>query len=200
MTARAAKHKNAIKWLVAAVMLLNLGYFAIELYIGNSIGSVSLTADSIDFLGDAAINTLILVGLFTGTHLHPGLRHVMAALMLLPILATILLAWQKFDALEVPTLFPFMITGAGALLVNLICAFLLVIYSRLAEDVRAASYYYERNDAIANIAVICTGIFTAVFWTSAWPDLVVGVILGLINMKSAYTVWVTGRGLDQAVN
>ncbi len=200
MTARAATHKIAIRWLVAAVMFLNFGYFSTELYIGYTIGSVSLTADSIDFLGDAAINMLILVGLFTGTHVHPKLRQGAAAIMFIPVVATIWMAWHKFNLPEVPTLFPFMMTAAGALLVNLVCAFLLVIYSRLSEDVRAASYYYERNDAIANIVVICTGIFTAAFWTTGWPDLVVGVILGLINSKSAYRVWITGRALDRAVN
>lgn len=124
----------------------------------------------------------------------------MALGMLVPIAATIWIAWQKFHTPIVPVLFPFMMTAAGALLVNLVCAFLLVVYSRLSENVRAASYYYERNDAIANIAIMVTGVFTAAFWTTAWPDLAVGIILGALNAKAAWRVWVKGVGLDQAVN
>jgi Co/Zn/Cd efflux system component len=44
-------------------VLLNLGYFGVEFAVALAIGSVSLLADSIDFLEDAAVNGLILVAL-----------------------------------------------------------------------------------------------------------------------------------------
>ena len=43
--------------------VLNLGYFGVEFGVALTIGSVSLFADSIDFLEDAAVNGLILVAL-----------------------------------------------------------------------------------------------------------------------------------------
>ena len=48
---------------VALVALLNLGYFSVEFAVALAIGSVSLFADSIDFLEDAAVNALILLAL-----------------------------------------------------------------------------------------------------------------------------------------
>lgn len=45
------------------VLALNLGYFAVEFAVALAIGSVSLFADSIDFLEDAPINFLIFVAL-----------------------------------------------------------------------------------------------------------------------------------------
>src|SRR5690242_4708989 len=48
---------------VRAVALANLAYFGIEFAVATSIGSVSLFADSVDFLEDAAVNGLILLGL-----------------------------------------------------------------------------------------------------------------------------------------
>jgi hypothetical protein len=45
------------------VALLNLGYFTIEFGVARAIGSVSLFADSIDFLEDATVNGLILIAL-----------------------------------------------------------------------------------------------------------------------------------------
>ena len=48
---------------VTIVAALNLAYFGIEAAVAALIGSVSLLADSVDFLEDAAINTLIAFAL-----------------------------------------------------------------------------------------------------------------------------------------
>ncbi len=48
---------------IAVVALLNLAYFGIEFSVALAIGSVSLFADSIDFLEDTAINLLIPLAL-----------------------------------------------------------------------------------------------------------------------------------------
>ena len=45
------------------IRLVNLNYFGIEFGVARAIGSGSLFADSIDFLGEAAVNGLILVAL-----------------------------------------------------------------------------------------------------------------------------------------
>ncbi len=47
---------------VALVAILNLAYFGVEFTVALNIGSVSLFADSIDFLEDTAVNFLILEG------------------------------------------------------------------------------------------------------------------------------------------
>jgi hypothetical protein len=43
---------------VTLVALLNLGYFGVEFAVATAIGSVSLFADSVDFLEDASRNNL----------------------------------------------------------------------------------------------------------------------------------------------
>ena len=48
---------------VRLVAALNFAYFAIEFGVAKAIGSVSLFADSIDFLEDASVNTLIAIAL-----------------------------------------------------------------------------------------------------------------------------------------
>jgi Co/Zn/Cd efflux system component len=45
------------------VAALNLAYFGVEFAVALKIGSVSLFADSVDFLEDAAVNFLITVAL-----------------------------------------------------------------------------------------------------------------------------------------
>ncbi len=52
---------SGFRRIVRLVILLNLGYFGIEFIVASRIGSVSLFADSIDFLEDVSLNFLILV-------------------------------------------------------------------------------------------------------------------------------------------
>ena len=52
-----------LRKVVIIVAALNLAYFGVEFAVALAIDSVSLFADSIDFLEDASINFLILVAL-----------------------------------------------------------------------------------------------------------------------------------------
>ena len=53
---------DALRRTVRLVVLLNIAYFGIEFAVAVAIGSVSLFADSIDFLEDSSINFLIIRG------------------------------------------------------------------------------------------------------------------------------------------
>ncbi len=50
----------------------------------------------------------------------------------------------------------------------------------------------ERNDALANIAIIAAGLAT---WLhpSVWPDVVVGIGIALLNADAAREVWEAAR-------
>jgi len=52
-----------LRRVVRRVGLLNLGYFGVEFAVALTIGSVSLFADSVDFLEDASINFLIFAAI-----------------------------------------------------------------------------------------------------------------------------------------
>src|SRR6267142_251665 len=54
---------RSLRETVRLVAGLNLGYFGVEFAVALAIGSVSLFADSIDFLEDTSINFLILIAL-----------------------------------------------------------------------------------------------------------------------------------------
>ena len=57
------KNDLELRRVVRLVAILNLAYFGIEFAVGPAIGSVSLFADSVDFLEDATVNFLILMAL-----------------------------------------------------------------------------------------------------------------------------------------
>jgi hypothetical protein len=55
--------ERALRRAVILVALLNFAYFFVEFAVARVIGSVSLFADSVDFLEDASVNFLVLVAL-----------------------------------------------------------------------------------------------------------------------------------------
>jgi Co/Zn/Cd efflux system component len=177
---------------VLLVALLNLAYFGVEFAVALAIGSVSLFADSVDFLEDASINLLIAVGLGWSVQARARLGMVLAAIILVPVAATLWTAWQKFALPVPPQPIPLTLTGAGALLVNLACAFLLVRFRHHSGSLTKAAFLSARNDALANVAIIGAGLATAAT-LSAWPDLVVGLGIAILNADAARQVVAAAR-------
>jgi len=52
---------------------------------------------------------------------------------------------------------------------------------------------------LANIAIIAAGLVTAFFWSTAWPDLIVGLGIGVMNADAAREVWIAARQEHDAV-
>ena len=185
-------HAEGLRRAVAAVAALNLAYFGVEFLVALSIGSVSLFADSIDFLEDTAVNVLILFALGWSARKRSAVGMALAAILLAPGIATIWTAWQKFNLPVPPAPLPLSLAGLGALVVNLICAFLLAGYRSHAGSLSRAAFLSARNDAFANIAIIIAGFITAMT-LSPWPDLVVGLGIFLINLDAAREVFVAAK-------
>ena len=174
------------------VGLLNLGYFGIEFAVALAIGSVSLFADSVDFLEDASFNFLILAALGWSARRRAKVGMLLAVSLLIPSLATLWTAWKKFHVPLVPSPVPLSLTGAGALAINLSCALMLVQYRHRGGSLMRAAFLSARNDALANVAIIAAGLFT-VFFPSAWPDLILGLGIAVLNADAARQVWRTAR-------
>lgn len=172
----------------AAVAVLNLGYFGIEAALALAIGSVALFADSIDFLEDAAVNTLILIALGWGARWRARVGVVLGGLILFPTLATVWTAWEKLLEPAAPPALPLLLGGVGALVVNSACAFLIAPYRARGGSLARAAFLSARNDAIANAAIIAAAGVTAIT-LSPWPDLVVGLGILVLNARAAIEVW-----------
>src|SRR5262245_3894692 len=179
---------RALRRIVLIVALLNLGYFGVEFTVAILIGSVSLFADSIDFLEDASVNLLIFVGLTWSTRSRARLGMGLAGILLVLGLATLWTAAEKFMAPVAPDPVPLSLAGAGALAVNLTCALMLARFRHQAGSLTRAAFLSARNDALANIAIILAGGMTA-YTLSAWPDLIVGLAIAAINADAAREVW-----------
>jgi Co/Zn/Cd efflux system component len=181
-----------VRRVIRFVAILNLAYFAIEFAVALAIGSVSLFADSIDFLEDASVNLLILVALRWSAPRRARLGMVLAGILLVPGLATLWTAWHKFLIPVPPAPVPLSLAGAGALVVNLSCALMLTRYRHHAGSLTRAAFLSARNDALANIAIVGAGL-TTVFVRSAWPDLIVGLGIALVNAGAAREIYTMAR-------
>lgn len=182
---------------VAVVAVLNLAYFGVEVSVALAIGSVSLFADSIDFLEDTAVNGLILLALGWSARKRSLVGMMLAALLLAPGLATLWTAWQKFNLPIPPAPLPLSLAGLGALAVNLACALLLARFRSHGGSLSRAAFLSARNDAFANLAIIAAGLVTAAT-ISPWPDLLVGLGIFVINLDAAREVFVAARNENTA--
>jgi Co/Zn/Cd efflux system component len=182
----------ALRRIVGIVAALNLAYFGVEFAVALAIKSVSLFADSIDFLEDASINLLILVALGWTARQRAKLGMVLAGILLIPSLATLWTAWRQFSLPVAPDPASLSWTGAGALAVNLTCAFLLARYRHQGGSLSKAAFLSARNDALANVAIVAAGVVTALA-PSAWPDLIVGLGIAALNAGAAREVFSAAR-------
>jgi Co/Zn/Cd efflux system component len=184
---------TGLRRVVRLVALLNLGYFGIEFAVALAIGSVSLFADSIDFLEDTSVNFLILSALGWSAKHRARLGMGLAGILLIPGLATLWTAWEKLNVPVPPAPLALSLAGSGALAVNLSCAFMLARYRAHGGSLTRAACLSSRNDAFANIAIISAGLVTAFLWPSAWPDLIVGLGIAAMNADAAREVWTAAR-------
>jgi len=180
--------KDTLRRAVRIVALLNLIYFGVEFIVALLIGSVSLFADSIDFLEDTSINAMILMALAWSAPYRAVISKLLAGVIVIPGLATLWMAWQKVSLPLPPAPLPLSLTGIGALLVNFACAVLLVRVHHHGGSLGLAAFLSARNDVLANVAIILAGLATT-YTLSAWPDLIVGLGIALMNTGAAAEVY-----------
>jgi Co/Zn/Cd efflux system component len=168
------------------VALLNLSYFGVEFAVALAIGSVSLFADSIDFLEDASVNFLIFAALGRSAARRARVGMALAGILLVP-------AWDKLKVPVPPEPVPLILTGAGAWAINFGCAYMLARYRTLGGSLTRAAFLSARNDMLANIAIGAAGLVTVFLWRSAWPDLIVGLGIVAMNADAAREVWTVAR-------
>jgi Co/Zn/Cd efflux system component len=179
---------TGLRQTVLIVAALNLAYFGVEFVAALKAGSVSLLADSADFLEDAAVNILIFFALAWTATRRARVGKVLAALLLIPALAFLWMLVVKLTDPTPPSAQALTLVGLGALAVNLTAAFLLARHRKAQGSLTRAAFLSARNDAFANVGIIAAGLVTARH-PSIWPDISVGVIIAAMNVDAAHEVW-----------
>ncbi|AJK68743.1 cation transporter [Corynebacterium marinum] len=180
--------RGQLRRIVLIVALLNFAYFFVEFGVAVTISSVSLMADSVDFLEDTAVNLLIFMALGWAARSRAIAGKVAAVIILVPALVA---GWQAIDKAfdpVAPEPASLILAASGAAVVNVVCAWLLVRVRRHAGSLGAAAFLAARNDVLINLAIIAMGLLT---WAtmSGWPDIILGVIIIALNLTAAKEVW-----------
>jgi Co/Zn/Cd efflux system component len=175
-----------------AALVINAGMFGVELAGGLHADSVSLLADAADFFGDAANYgiSLFVLGMAAAWRsraaLFKGLTMAGYGVFVLGKAA-----WS-FDQGSAPEPATMGAIGAAALAANLLVAAMLYAWREGDANLRSV-WLCSRNDAIGNVAVLLAAL--GVFGTaSAWPDLAVAAVMGLLALSAARAVVAQARG------
>jgi Co/Zn/Cd efflux system component len=160
--------------------------FVAELLASWSSGSVSLLADSIDFFGDAANYALSLAVL--GMALTARSKAAMFKAACMGAFGAFVLGKALWNAQTgvAPEAFTMGAVGLAALTANAGVAWMLYRFRTGDANMRSV-WICSRNDAIGNVAVMLAAL--GVFGTgSAWPDLAVASVMGVLALTGAATV------------
>ena len=188
-----------LRKVVIIVAALNLAYFGVEFAVALAIDSVSLFADSVDFLEDASVNFLIAIAIGWSATNRARVGMALAGILFIPGLATLWTAWEKFLVPLPPAPLPLSLAGGGALVINLSCALMLVQFRAHSGSLTRAAFLSARNDVLANIAIIAAGFVTA-YTLYGWPDLIVGLGIAAMNADAAREVWNAAREEHRVAN
>ena len=168
------------------VIILNIGFGLFEIVGGFMADSQALKADALDFLGDGSIT---LVGLFAlGWTAVIRSRVALIQGIFLALLGIGVIGFAILRAIDpgVPEAGIMWALGFLALGINVVSAFVLSRFREGDANVQAV-WLFSRNDAIANVAVICAAVLVA--WTGkSWPDIAVAGVIALIFIHSAYQI------------
>ena len=173
---------------VLVVALLNLAYFGLEFVVALLIGSVSLFADGVDFLEDAAINLLVFVAAVWAPRERALVGRGLALVILVPAVAAIVAAVVKVLDPVPPDVAPLSLTAVGALIVNIACALILVRHRNHPGSLARGAWLAARNDSLANLCILAAAAISVPL-SSGWPDIVVGLGIGALNAGAAREVW-----------
>jgi Co/Zn/Cd efflux system component len=168
------------------VLAINAAMFVVVLAAGLLAGSTALLADSLDNLGDALTYGLSLYAVSRGARSKAKVALFKGGLILA---AGLFVLGQVIYGVLHPGVPVFELMGVVSLMslaANGVCLGLL--WKHRAEDVNMSSVWEcSRNDIASNVSVF---IAAGLVWLtqSGWPDLLVGLALAVLFLRSAIRV------------
>lgn len=178
--------------LLWTVLLINFGFFIIEMATGLFSMSMGLVADSLDMLADSIVYGLSLFAVGGTVALKKRIAKTSGYLqIILAILgfAEVIRRFIGFDNL--PDFKVMIVVSLLALLGNSICLYLLQ-RSKSSEAHMKASMIFTSNDVMINLGVIVAALL--VNWLdSNRPDLIIGTIVFVLVIQGALRILKLGK-------
>jgi Co/Zn/Cd efflux system component len=178
--------------LLWTVLLINFGFFIIEITTGFVSRSMGLVADSLDMLADSIVYGLSLFAV--GSTMAFKKRIAKASGYFQTTLAVIgfIEVIRRFVGIDtLPGFETMIIVSTFALVGNGTCLYLLQ-KSESQEAHMKASMIFTSNDVIINIGVIAAAILVHLI-DSNKPDLIIGAIVFVIVIQGAFRILKLGK-------
>lgn len=167
-------------WIVLGI---NGVMFCLELLVGFLAGSVALQADSLDMLSDTLVYGFSLYAIGRSNRWRAGAALLKGSIMAVFGIGVLFQSVYKFLAAGLPKPHFMFVMSAIALAANASC--LILLSRHKTDDLNMRSTWLcSRNDIIANTSVLLAAALVAVT-QSKWPDVVVGLLITSIFLKSA---------------
>ena len=176
------KHKKVL----IIVLIINTLMFFIEGVYGWVSHSTALLADALDMFGDALVYVMSLYVLTKSVQQQAKVSLSKGLFMVTFGLFVLVEAGYKAINPVMPNVEIMGVVGFIALLANAAC--FLLLYAHRADNLNMSSTWLcSRNDLIANVGVLIAALLSYLL-VSRWPDIVIGVFIAGIFLKSAVAV------------
>ncbi|MCS0611946.1 cation transporter [Massilia kyonggiensis] len=174
---------NRYRKVLWVALLVNTLMFGVELVSSMKAGSVSLLADSADFLGDAGNYAVSLFVLGMAAIWRSRAAYAKGVVMgAFGVLVLARALWIGLGS-HVPEAETMGVISIVAFAANGLVALLLYAFRNGDANMRSV-WLCTRNDMIANLAVLLAAI--GVFGTKAgWPDIAVASIMAFLGLSAA---------------
>ncbi len=178
--------------LLWTVLLINFGFFVIEITTGLLSRSMGLVADSLDMLADATVYGLSLWAVGAAVARKKRVATLSGYFQLALAGIGLIEVIRRFIGVEEVPDFRIMIgVSVLALIANSVCLYLLQ-KSKSKEAHMKASMIFTSNDVIINAGVILAGVMV-LLTQSKYPDLIIGAIVFLVVVRGAIRILKLGK-------
>jgi Co/Zn/Cd efflux system component len=179
----AAELERQTLWILLAI---NGAMFIGEAIAGWWGDSTGLLADSLDMLADASVYGIALYAVGQSRGLQAGAATASGVLQIALGLGVLLEVGRRFLYGSDPVS-PLMIAvGTLALVANVSCLLLIAKHRKGGVHMRA-SWIFSRNDVIANLGVILSGVLVMSLG-SRLPDLLIGALIAVVVVRGGLQI------------
>lgn len=168
------------------VLAINALMFVFELTLGVLAQSTGLIADSLDMFADASVYAVSLYAIGKraalkgkAANLSGVLQSVLAFVVLFDVIRRFIWGSEPVSALMISV-------GIAALIANSVCLALISKHRDGGVHMRA-SVIFSKNDVIANVGVILSGVLVWLLG-SRYPDLIIGLIIAAIVLRGGLQI------------
>lgn len=168
------------------LLLINGVMFGVELSLGIFAQSSGLIADAMDMFADAMVYGVSLYAVrralhhkIKAAHLSGILQCMLGVMVVVDVVRRALFGSEPDSQLMIGV-------GLLALAANVVCL-MLIAKHRKGEIHMRASWIFSRNDVIANVGVIVSGLLVGLFASSV-PDLLIGLTISIIVVKGGVSI------------